>query len=127
MKYAVFSDRGKQYRVSEGDELFLDRLNQKNEQVEFSNVLLYVEEGNVKVGNPYLEGTKVVGQVLAADVKGEKIQVLKYKAKSRYRKRMGHRPLHTKVKIEKIFENSSSEAQKATENKVKTTSKAIKL
>lgn len=115
MKYAVFSDRGKQYRVSEGDELFLDRLGQKDEQVEFSNVLLYVEDGNVKVGNPYLEGAKVVGQVLAADVKGEKIQVFKYKAKSRYRKRMGHRPLHTKVKIEKILES-----------KVRTTSKAIK-
>lgn len=111
MKYAVFSDRGKQYKVSEGDELFIDRLGQKDGQVEFGNILLYVDDGDIKVGTPVLVGAKIIARVLGEE-KGEKIKILKYKAKSRYRRRMGYRPLYTKVKIEKISESSAFKINK---------------
>lgn len=111
MKYAVFSDRGKQYKVSEGDELFLDRLGQKDGQIEFSNILLYVDDGDVKVGTPALPGARITARVLGEE-KGDKIKILKYKAKSRYRRRMGYRALYTRIKIEKIQESSASKIKK---------------
>ena len=73
----------------------------EGETVVFDQVLTVVNDGSVKVGRPMVDGAKVTGKVMAHG-KGKKILVFKYKAKSNYRKRQGHRQPFTKVVIEKI-------------------------
>lgn len=102
MKYVIFSDRGKQYKASESQEILIDSLNSKDgDKVEFENILLYVDGDEVKVGNPAVPGVKILCNVIGKE-KGEKIKIAKYKAKSRYRRVTGHRSIYTRVKIEKI-------------------------
>lgn len=101
MKYAVFSSGGKQYLVSEGETVLLEKLDIiKGKPVEFDKVLLAVEDGKANIGKPYLD-SKIKGSVLE-EVKGKKIRVFKYKPKTGYHKTQGHRQKLTKVKIEKI-------------------------
>jgi large subunit ribosomal protein L21 len=100
--YAVIATGGKQYRVAEGDVLFVEKLaGEIDEQVVFSDVLTVVEDGSVKLGTPYLAGAKVTAKVLKQG-KDKKILVYKYKSKANYRRRQGHRQPYTKVSIEKI-------------------------
>ena len=101
MKYAVFASGGKQYLVSEGDTVLVEKLdNKKNGPVEFDKVLLTVEDKKVDVGKPYL--TKKIRALVVEEVKSAKIRVFKYKAKTGYHKTAGHRQQLTKIKIEKI-------------------------
>ncbi|SHI43169.1 50S ribosomal protein L21 [Propionispora hippei] len=100
--YAIIQTGGKQYRVAEGDVVFVEKLEAaEGDVVEFDRVLTVVKDGAVLVGKPVLEAVKVTGKVMAQG-KGKKILVFKYKAKSNYRKRQGHRQPFTKVVIEKI-------------------------
>ena len=99
-KFAVIRIAGKQYRVSEGEEILVDRLSDVT-KVE-PEVLLFVDGESVEVGKPVLEKIKVKVKVLKDVEKGEKIRVFKYKAKSRERKLRGFRAQHTRLLIEKI-------------------------
>ena len=99
MKYAVIRIKGQQYKVSEGDEILVGKLVDKKPKVE---VLLLADNGKVKVGKPTVKGAKVKIKVLKEEEKGEKLYVQKFKAKSRYRRKMGFRPLYTRLLIEKI-------------------------
>ena len=100
--YAIIATGGKQYRVAEGDVLFVEKLaGELDEQVVFSDVLTVVEDGSVKIGTPYLAGAKVTAKVLKQG-QDKKILVYKYKSKANYRRRQGHRQPYTKVSIEKI-------------------------
>ena len=100
--YAVIKTGGKQYRVQQGDVIFVEKLNaQADEAVTFDEVLLVGEADQSKVGTPVVEGAKVEGKVLA-QVKGKKIVVYKYKAKKNERKKQGHRQPYTKVEITAI-------------------------
>lgn len=100
--YAVIETGGKQYRVQEGDLLFVERLNvEEGETLEFDKVLLVSKEDDLLTGRPYLDGAKVVASVVEQG-KAKKIVVFKYKSKKNYRKKQGHRQPYTKVKIEKI-------------------------
>ena len=100
--YAVIATGGKQYRVAEGDVIFVEKIEgELDEQVVFSDVLTVVDDGNVKFGTPYLEGAKVTAKVVKQG-KDKKILVYKYKSKANYRRRQGHRQPYTKVSIEKI-------------------------
>ena len=100
--YAVIKTGGKQYKVSEGDVITVEKLAaNEGDAVVFDNVLTVVNDGDVKVGTPVVEGAKVTGKV-EAQGKAKKILVFKYKAKSNYRRRQGHRQPFTKVVIEKI-------------------------
>ena len=100
--YAIIKTGGKQYRVQEGDNIFVEKLNADvDSNVVFDQVLAVVNDGDVKVGAPVVEGAKVTAKVLAQG-KEKKILVFKYKAKSNYRRRQGHRQPFTKVSIEKI-------------------------
>ena len=100
--YAVIQTGGKQYRVQQGDVIYVEKINaQADETVTFEKVLLVGEGESVKVGTPAVEGAKVQGKVLA-QVKGQKIIVYKYKAKKNERKKQGHRQPYTKVEITAI-------------------------
>ena len=99
--YAIIATGGKQYRVSEGDEIFVEKLDAQNDSVVTFDALLVGEGEDVKVGTPVVDGVKVEGTVVG-QVKGEKIIVFKYKSKKNYRRKQGHRQPYTKVKITKI-------------------------
>ena len=99
--YAIIATGGKQYRVSEGDVIYIEKLDAEVDSTVSFDVLLVGNEGDVKVGTPVVEGVKVEGKVVA-QVRGEKIIVFKYKAKKNYRRKQGHRQPYTKVEITKI-------------------------
>ena len=102
MEYVVFKTGGKQYRVKPGDILEVDKLPlEKDAVTTFEEVLLWVSDGVVKIGEPILSDVKVKAKVLEQK-KGEKIRVAKFKSKVRYRRVMGFRPLLTRIQIEKI-------------------------
>ncbi len=100
--YAIIKTGGKQYRVAEGDVIMVEKLAaEAGEAVVFDEVLAVVDGANTKVGKPLIEGAKVTAKV-EKQGKARKILVFKYKAKSNYRRRQGHRQPYTKVVIEKI-------------------------
>ncbi|MCR4431450.1 MAG: 50S ribosomal protein L21 [Tepidanaerobacteraceae bacterium] len=100
--YAIIETGGKQYRISEGDVLQVEKLAAaEGETVEFDRVLALSKEDQLSVGKPCLENVKVKATVLRHG-KGEKIIVFKYKPKKNYRRKRGHRQPFTEVKIEKI-------------------------
>ena len=98
VKYAVIRLKGHQYCVSEGEEILVDKIGSDKIDPE---VLLFVDKDKVLIGKPVLKEIKVKLKVISEE-KGEKIRVLKYKAKSRYRKVRGFRAQQTKILIEKI-------------------------
>lgn len=99
---AVIRTGGKQYIVSEGDKLEIEKIDKKEgEKIKFKEVLLVEKDGKVKVGNPLVKGAIVEAQVIAQK-KGKKVKVVKYKPKTRYLVKKGHRQLLTEIEIVKI-------------------------
>ena len=98
-KYAVISLNGRQYRVSEGEEILVDLITGSKAE---ANTLLLVDGDKVSVGKPALKDAKIKFKVVTALEKGEKIEIVKYRAKSRYRRKMGFRPQVTRLLVEKI-------------------------
>lgn len=106
--YAIIEACGKQYKVAEGDEVFLEKLEaNEGEKVTFDQVLLISDGEKIKVGTPTVKNAKVEATVVKHG-KNKKIVVFKYKAKKNERKKQGHRQPYTKVKIEKISQRASS-------------------
>ena len=100
--YAVIKTGGKQYRVSEGDVIFVEKLGLEQDQtVEFNEVIAVGKDGSVEVGDPYVAGAKVVGKVLK-NGRGKKITVFTYRPKKDSKRKMGHRQAYTKVEIQTI-------------------------
>lgn len=96
--YAVIETGGKQYRVQEGDILSVEKLGiEAGETVEFDRVLV-LSTDDFKVGKPYIEGAKVVGEVVE-NGKADKIVIFKYKKKKDYRRKQGHRQPYSLIKI----------------------------
>lgn len=124
--YAIIESCGKQYKVSEGDIVFFEKLDvEEGKKVTFDSVVLVSNDKNIEVGTPYVKGVKVEGKVIA-NGKGKKIIVYKYKAKKNYRRTQGHRQPFTKVEITKIATAKATEAKVETEKVEvkKTTTKA---
>ncbi|MCP3773982.1 50S ribosomal protein L21 [Paenibacillus sp. MZ04-78.2] len=100
--YAIIETGGKQYKVQEGDVLYIEKLEAgEGEAVTFDRVLAVSGANGLVVGAPVVSGASVSGKV-AKHGKGQKIIVYKYKAKKNYRRKQGHRQPYTKVVIEKI-------------------------
>ncbi len=96
--YAIIETGGKQYRVQQGDVIFVEKLDlQPDASVSFDVLLLGKDDG-ISVGKPIVSGAKVNAKVLS-QVKGEKIIVFKYKSKKTYRNKRGHRQPYTKLEI----------------------------
>ena len=100
--HAIIETGGKQYKVAEGDTLFIEKLPvEAGEAVTFDKVLAVIDGDNVTVGTPVVEGAKVDASVVK-NGKGKKIIVFKYKPKKGYRRKQGHRQPYTKVTSGKI-------------------------
>lgn len=100
MKYAVIKIKGKQYKVKEGDEILIGKL--EKEEKPQTDVLLMVDGQDVKIGKPLLQDVNVKLKILKQEEKGKKLHVYKFKAKSRYRKKQGFRQVNTRVLVENI-------------------------
>ena len=99
---AVIKTGGKQYKVSPGQKIKIEKLEiPENQEVIFDNVLLVEKDGKVEIGTPVAKNVKVIGKVLKQG-KGDKIIVFKYKSKKRYKVKRGHRQLFTEVEIVEI-------------------------
>ena len=120
--YAIIESCGKQYKVTEGDVVFFEKLDaEEGKKITFDKVMLVSEDGKVQVGNPYVKGVKVEGKVVAHG-KAKKIIVFKMKAKANYRRRYGHRQPYTKVEITSIKTAAKKAAiTEKSEKTVKTT------
>jgi len=97
--YAVIKTGGKQYRVSEGDILKIEKLDAEDgASVEFDQVLMVSNGDDVRIGAPMLEGGKVSATVMRT-AKARKVMIIKFKRRQNYRRTQGHRQLFTEVKI----------------------------
>ena len=114
--YAIIESCGRQYKVTEGDVVFFEKLEvEEGKKVTFDQVVLVSDNGKIEVGAPYVKGVKVEGKVVAHG-KGKKILVYKYKAKKNYRRTQGHRQPYTKVEISKI-KTAAEKVEKPVEEK----------
>ena len=101
--YAVIQTGGKQYRVEPGQTLTIEKIvAEPGTTIEFGEVLLVSNDGNVAVGRPTVEGAKVTAQVVQQEVLGEKLVVFKFRRRKNYVRRNGHRQEYTRVKIDQV-------------------------
>ena len=102
--YAIIATGGKQYKVSKDEVLQIEKLNAEiGDEVEFDKVLM-VSDGkgeNIRIGTPYVEGAKVVAGI-KNQVRGDKIEIIKFRRRKHHMKRQGHRQYLTEVKIKEI-------------------------
>jgi len=101
MKKAVIATGGKQYLVTEGETIEVELLGSDDKKVAF-DALLVIDGETIKVGAPTVEKVKVSAEVVADEVKADKVTSIRYKAKKRVHKVRGHRQRHTAIKITKI-------------------------
>jgi len=100
--YAVIKTGGKQHRVSKGDVLAVEKLNgSRGDTVSFEEVLMIANDGEIKVGTPFLDGVKVVGEIIE-QAKDHKIMVFRMKRRKGFHKKTGHRQKLTRMKITEI-------------------------
>lgn len=100
--YAIIATGGKQYKVQEGDIIYVEKLDvEVDSTVEFKEVMAVSKDDKLNIGMPTLENASVIAKVLSQG-KDKKVIVFKYKPKKDYRKKQGHRQPYTKVQIEKI-------------------------
>ncbi|MCL2033968.1 MAG: 50S ribosomal protein L21 [Oscillospiraceae bacterium] len=100
--YAIIKTGGKQYRVEEGDILFIEKLNAESDAtVTFDEVVAIGKDSGITVGEPTISGAKVTAKVIK-NGKAKKITVFTYRAKKNSKRKMGHRQPYTKVQIESI-------------------------
>ena len=110
MKYAIIEDGGKQYKAVPGSTIDVDYYPAEiGEAVDLENVLLVVDDEVVNIGQPYISGARVQASV-AAQVKGPKLIVFRYKPKKRIRRKTGHRQKYTRLQIEEILLDGKKES-----------------
>ncbi len=101
--YAIIQDGGRQYKVAQGDTIYVDvrELGENQTTLEFGEVLALGEGESARIGQPLVEGAKVVATI-QREMKGEKIDVVKFKRRKNYRRKAGHRQKHLQVTINEI-------------------------
>ena len=112
---AIIVTGGKQYNVSEGDTLFIEKLDAaEDETVVFDKIIAVHNDKELKLGAPYLKGASVEAKVLK-NGKGKKIRVFTYRPKKGSKRAMGHRQPYTKVQVEKILQRAARKPAAAAE------------
>ncbi|MEK7186362.1 MAG: 50S ribosomal protein L21 [Patescibacteria group bacterium] len=111
MEYAIVKTGGKQYKVSKGTVLEVDRLDEKGKEIILDEVLLFSNDGQVRLGKPNLPDVKVKATIID-DFKGEKIRVSKFKSKVRYRRVMGFRAHMSRLEIKDIISGKEEKVVK---------------
>jgi len=112
MAHAIFETGGKQYRVKEGDEIYIEKLDaEENTKVKFDKVLAILSEEDPKIGSPYVKGATVTAKVIKSG-KAKKIIVFKMKRRKGYHRTQGHRQPYTKLVVEKIAVRASKAKEK---------------
>jgi len=102
MDLAVIKTGGKQYLVSPGQKIKIEKLNIKEgKEITFNEILLLKKDEKIEIGSPLVKGVKITGKIIGQK-KGKKVTILKYKPKTRYRVKKGHRQPFTEVEITKI-------------------------
>lgn len=102
MSFAVIQTGGKQYLVSKGDKIQVEKLaGEAGDKITFDQVLATISDKEYKLGKPMLDGASVEAKIVKQG-RGKKIHVLKYKPKSKYRRKIGHRQAYTEIEITKI-------------------------
>jgi large subunit ribosomal protein L21 len=97
--YAVIATGGKQYRVAKGDVILIEKLDvAEGASVNFDNVLLINDDGNITIGAPYIEGSSVTGTIKMHS-RRKKIEVVKFQRRKQHHTRQGHRQAYTEVEI----------------------------
>ena len=100
--FAVLKTGGKQYRVTEGETLKVEKLGvDEGENIEFDQVLMVVDGEDVKIGAPMVDGGKVMATVIA-NGRGKKVKIIKFRRRKHHRKQMGHRQSFTEIQINSI-------------------------
>ena len=100
--YAIVETCGKQYRVSVGQLVKVEDMGkERGETIELDKVVFYADKDNFQVGKPYIEGAKVISQV-ADNGKSKKVMIFKFRRKTNYRRKQGHRQAYTQLRIKDI-------------------------
>ena len=102
--YAIVEDGGKQYRLQQGDTVFIERrdLPANAERVEFDRVLMIGDGAKSKIGAPYVAGAKVTAKLIDAEALGPKLEIVKFRRRKGYKLHKGHRQGHLKVMVDGI-------------------------
>ena len=107
MSYAIFETGGKQYRVTEGDEIYIEKQDaEEGAKIKFDKVLAVLTDTDSKIGSPFIKGASVTAKIIKSG-KAKKIIVYKMKRRKGYHRKQGHRQPYTKVIIEKIAVRAS--------------------
>ena len=115
---AVIKTGGKQYKVSPGNKIKIEKVEGKEgEEITFNQVLLLEKQKKVEIGTPLVKGAKVIGKILQQG-KGKKVIILKYKPKTRYKKKTGHRQPFTEIEILKNKVNEYDNKFKLLEERI---------
>lgn len=108
--YALIASGGKQYRISEGQKIKLEKLPADvGNTIEFDQVLLVADGDNIQIGAPFIKGMKVTGEVVSQG-RGKKVHILKFRRRKHHMKQAGHRQSFTEIKITGIGKSSKSQA-----------------
>lgn len=101
--YAIFEDGGRQYKVSSGDKIYIDirDLTDGQETIEFDQVLALGEGDDTRIGQPLIDGARVVAKI-DGELKAKKITVVKYRRRKNVRRKQGHRQKHLQVTVSEI-------------------------
>ena len=124
-KFVILECKGKQYKVSEGDFISVDLIDEEvSKNVTFENVLLHSEKNKVKIGQPYLD-IKVSAEIIAHE-KDKKVHVFKFKKKTGFKKKQGHKQKYTTIKIVSIDSKKAAKSEKKAVKDEKKTDKSDK-
>jgi len=124
--FAIVEITGKQYKVSEKDQIEVDTLNLEKGTVKFDKVLMYAKDDkNTEIGNPYIKGAVVEAEVIG-ETRGDKVRVFKMKPKKRYAKTIGHRRNFTVLEIKSIKLGASKATVKPATKKEEAPEKEVK-
>jgi len=117
MTHAIIETGGKQYRVKEGDEIYIEKLDaDENVKIKFDKVLAILSEEDSKIGSPYIKGATVTAKVVKSG-KTKKIIVFKMKRRKGYHRTQGHRQPYTKIIIDKISVKAGKSKEKQEQEK----------